>query len=182
MNKYINRFIKLTCAPDLLALKLFPNAKEICETYACRDATYRFFGTEIRYKDNLPCFVIGDGHKPRTGAFFAYTTACDVWSIDPALRIEGKYEGIKKLICVKKKVEKTFYSGDSAIVVFPHAHAPINHVLSNWDFNKLFIVSMPCCLENYQILPNRIGLHYRDMQIPSPKNHIFGWRVERGVK
>ena len=29
---YLNYFIKLKCAPDLLAAKLFPNVKEISET------------------------------------------------------------------------------------------------------------------------------------------------------
>jgi len=174
--KYINKFIRLKCAIDLLKWKMFPNAKEICETYAIRNAVYKFF-PELNYGQELDCYVIGDGVVPRTGAFFACTTACNVWSIDPNLRTEGVHPKVQRLTCIKDKLENTHMKGDTIIVVAPHAHADINYICEKWDFNVAYIVSMPCCKKDYQVLSNRIGFHFKDTNIPSPENNIFGWKI-----
>lgn len=84
-SKYLDWLCTATCAPQLLQAKLFPNAKEVTETMACFEATTHLGPGYEWNNPDVTVFVVGDGHKPRTGATFACRTAWNVFSIDPLL-------------------------------------------------------------------------------------------------
>ncbi|CAM4965635.1 unnamed protein product [Rotaria socialis] len=100
---YLDEFLKLICAPDLLTLGLFPNAKEITESYAVWAALRRFIFSRFEKSssksiDPIPStdhrqnaiIVVGDGMTPRTAALCAYLTKglWQCYSIDPILQYD----------------------------------------------------------------------------------------------
>ena len=98
-TRYIDEFIRLDCAPLLLELKIFPDAKEITEAMSTFHAYRRFI------QPNLPkqslgrkCVVcVGDGSTPRCASIFALR--CKGWeaiAIDPQMRIQTKKKSLKK--------------------------------------------------------------------------------------
>lgn len=84
-NKYLDKFIKFNKkGTDILRTGVFPNAKEITESYAALNAFYKHFN--LRHKeDDVLFLVVGDGAHPRTGVTFAFNTPHRVISIDPAM-------------------------------------------------------------------------------------------------
>eukprot|EP00960_Hanusia_phi_P004881 141004-Hanusia_phi.AAC.2 len=86
--KYVDEFLKLDCAPSLIALKLFPNAKEITESMAVYTAFRRLLSAQCMDFDSSDSFVfVGDGTTPRTAAIFAHLTrAGRCVAIDPMLK------------------------------------------------------------------------------------------------
>ena len=184
MNKYINQFIRLKSAPDLLAYKIFPNVKEICESYSCRNILYKFYPHIIMNDPNINIIVIGDGRQPRTGAFFAFTTAHNIISIDPNFseKWANNNHTMDRLLCIKDRAERLMFDYDNIVLIAPHAHVNINNLCQKWKFKTMYIVSMPCCLKDQQILNKKVGFHYRDTEIPSPENHLFGWKIIKEEK
>ena len=71
--RYLTEFVRLKCGPDLLALKVFPNAKEVTESVAAHTALREWPGAR-EFGRPWRAYVIGDGHAPRTGAFIAMMT------------------------------------------------------------------------------------------------------------
>ncbi|MCA9333531.1 hypothetical protein KC963_00625 [Candidatus Saccharibacteria bacterium] len=90
-NKYLDKFIKFNKkGTDILSTGVFPNAKEITESYAALNAFYKHFN--LRYKeDDVLILVVGDGAQPRTGVTFAFNTPHIVVSIDPAMMKNDLY-------------------------------------------------------------------------------------------
>lgn len=176
MRKHINEFIRLKCASDLLALNLFPNAKEITESMAGFDAVRRIVIPNTNLKlgvgGGVTVFVVGDGSVPRTGGMFAFRSAWDVVSIDPALRrIDYK---ISRLTCYDKKIEDIGFVGDgTAIIVLVHSHATISSCLENIQYPLRHLVTIPCCVPHS--LPNKKYIGYTDSNIWSEKNEVRVW-------
>lgn len=95
---YLDQFVQLTCAPAMLRLRLFPDAKEITESMACVHAVRQ----HLRILECEPAsghggrgcsaiVVVGDGFAPRTGAIMAFLfggAGWDVYSVDPELRLD----------------------------------------------------------------------------------------------
>ena len=177
MKRHINEFVRLNCAADMLALKLFPNAKEITESMAAYHAvrSHLLKQCEISLDDpkvNLIC--VGDGHTPRTAALFAFRSGWNCTSIDPVLR-EKEYP-IKRLTLLRKKIEDTNLDSiiGVAIVVMVHSHAPMQAVLEHIKATRLHIVSIPCCVPHE--IHGRYYLGYQDTAIWSPQNTVKIWR------
>jgi hypothetical protein len=190
-KRYISQFVRLKCAGDLLNLGLFPNAKEITESMAARHAVFTHIlkPLGLRKDDpNIAVAVIGDGHTPRTGALFAFTTAWRVYSIDLEMRVkyltsslqaETTWDAVKRLDTWRGDVLKTVL-GDTAahdyILVFPHSHAPLKETIERWKVHDpgcvLHVVSIPCCVKHE--LP-QLGFVYQDYGIWSPCNEVKVW-------
>lgn len=72
--KYINRYISLGCPAKMQELKLFPNVKEVCETFSLYDAIWNYIypldNNIIHSNENISYFVGGGGVSPRTAGFF----------------------------------------------------------------------------------------------------------------
>jgi hypothetical protein len=90
---YMDEFIRLSCAPELLQLRVFPDAKEISESMGALDAVRRNCSFIFNEDDLVIC--VGDGSTPRTATLFALMTNMQIVSIDPALRDLDKYKYIK---------------------------------------------------------------------------------------
>src|SRR3989338_4278405 len=84
---YFDRLCVSAQYPPLLNMKLFPNGKEITESfssyYSIRDFLEYSKRLDIISDGNVICYVIGDGNVPRTAAVFASATNWRVLSIDP---------------------------------------------------------------------------------------------------
>ena len=178
-RKYINEFIKLKCAPDLLALKVFPNAKEITESMGAYRAVMKWIkGTALSTDDPyVHVYCIGDGVSPRTGALFAHMTRWNVTSIDPALREKYQNIPVKRLQVIRKPIAevRVVYreEKDVAIIVLVHAHVSMNEVLKAIQYPTRHVVAIPCCKP--QDIKNRVYLGYQDHHIWSPKNTVKVW-------
>jgi hypothetical protein len=178
MKRYIEEFFKLRCASDLLALQVFPNAKEITESMGCFSAVREnLLDDTIRFDNpNITVYVVGDSTKPRTGALFALRTAWTVISIDPML-VQKEYN-VKRLFLVNKKIEDYEDGLDNVnpiIIVLPHSHARLPIVMGKLKTTSVrHIVSLPCCV------PHEIGdkkyIGYRNPGIWSEKNTIKVWK------
>ncbi|CAF3853397.1 unnamed protein product [Adineta steineri] len=100
--EYLDQFLQLICAPDLITMGLFPNAKEITESFAVWTALRRYIlpklslssssSTTTCTTDNRQnaIIVVGDGMTPRTAALCAYLTKgqWQCYSIDPLLQYD----------------------------------------------------------------------------------------------
>lgn len=171
---YINRFIKLNCSSDLLGYKLFPNAKEITETFACLGSVEKvihgFDETFAKNNKEVTACVIGDGVVPRTAAFLAHITAWNCVSIDPMMR-RIDWNEIKRLKVYDTKVEQVpSQEAENVLIFMPHSHAPIE---SCWNLypntKKKWLIKMPCCTHDRL---NRPMLSYKDFGIWSEKRSM----------
>ncbi len=170
-TEYINRFFRMNCAVDLMRLKMFPDAKEVTESLAmvnaCKNLPNAF---DDRRRSDINVVVVGDGHRPRTGALFACLTRWNCVSIDPEMVQE--IWPIYRLKCYKKKVEdvKLHFEGP-LIIVLPHSHAKPSKCIENLTTDStLCIINMPCCVPSDILHYEHIS--YKDSRVWSPKNRI----------
>lgn len=172
-NKYVSRFFKLKAAGDLMNTRYFPNLKELTESMAAFEAVQqaRVFAPNDR---DVVLVSVADGHKPRTGALFAFRTAWTCYSVDPVLNVP--VDKVQRLYCHKTKIEdfKLNRSYSKLVVVAVHSHAPleaIDTVLPNW--NVRVVVAIPCCF--IQELNRPPDMEYKDTGIESEKNNVRVW-------
>lgn len=181
--RYLDELLQCNCAPDLIEMKLFPNAKEITETFACYRAV-RDIGDWVRVDNpEIVLISVGDGGTPRTAATFAYRSRWDCWSIDPALGDKTRWERIERLHCVKDKIEHWNVReqwGDEKIfgvvVVGVHSHAPLEAAVSlaKTLSTRVAAVAMPCCVrQELWKDPDEI---YDDWGVWSPERTVKVWR------
>lgn len=175
---YINEFISLKCAPDLLAMKLFPNAKEITESMAMYHAIKKYVPHSVENFGNnnfASVFVVGDGSTPRTGTLVAFRTNWNVTSIDPNLKIKSRYTGIKRLTLSTERVGVAKFKAEiPVIIVMPHAHVRISEVNFSFPAGKIMaIISMPCCNTDKNL--DWAKVKYEDDKVFSPERRIGVW-------
>ena len=124
-TRYLDEFVGLTCAPDLLALRVFPNAKEITESMAAYHAVRSHLWRTFKPGDSSVTLVaVGDGCTPRTAALFAMRTAWTCHSVDPRLRATDW--AVRRLTCWPNKIEDVARVAERAIIVAVHSHADLH--------------------------------------------------------
>lgn len=187
---YVNEFLGLKCAPDLLTAKLFPDSKEVSESQGCFYAIRNHILPHIKMTEadsDIVVVVPGDGKQPRTGALIAFRSRWTVFSIDPnldkSLRVERRDKKFgtvlrhnifaERLIAHKRKIEDdsidtTLFA--HTILVMCHSHARIEDSINSLSFNRLHCVVMPCCVS--QNLPQTPNVEYTDIAVWSPKNIV----------
>lgn len=186
--KYLNRYIRLKASADMQALELFPNLKEIQESFSIFNVIESYIlkrDTNIdRNKENhVLCFVVGDGTTPRTAAVINFMTKWDTISCDPIMRNPAKYAGIKRcevrtstgedlVHVVKQQVEIRKY--DYVFLIFPHSHIPnTNEIYKHFTDEKVWIINMPCCHKKQDdFLPLKEWVSFKDDAVASPENTI----------
>jgi hypothetical protein len=185
-NAYVGEYLKKDCSSELqnLASTLNNPAKEISESMAAISHLRRF----INPGGNMNYVVIGDGSRCLTGAFLAYLTKGNVWSIDPVInmRIVQSWmtaNNVLRFKPVKKKFQDVRIEGmDNNPVTLALVHAHVSTVqalqkFSNWRFAYI----NPCCHPETQILTasyqDKFGIQcvYAgiDDKIISEKNRVF---------
>lgn len=180
-TKYINRFLQLKCAPDLMALKLFPNAKEITESFGALNAARKHLRKILDPADSsVILLAVGDGVSPRTAGLFAYLTRWHCISVDPKMR--EKYDGkinkynVRRLEVIRSNIEdiEPIYA-DRALIVAVHSHASLKDSVDKVRAWYKVVISIPCCRnDDLNIKP---WLSYQDPNILTPKNQVNIYRI-----
>lgn len=178
-RSHMDEFIKLNCAPDLLALKLFPNSKEITETMSAYNAVRKGLGARTFSDPNIVMMDVGSGHCPRTAAVFAHMTRWQCIAIDPELRSDReRYKKIDRLSLFRGKVQHMEkVRADFVVVCAVHAHVGLQAILNVIEAKRIFMVAMPCCqkLELDWAEPDK---EYQDHSCWSPHRTVKVYDLE----
>lgn len=175
LMKYLAEFVTLHCAPDLLALRVFPNGKEISESFGAYDAV-RYRLQQFALNDpSVTVIAVGDGKTPRTAATFAMRSRWQCYSVDP--RLKGgvrRWEAIDRLTVVPKHIEDVRIHAERAIVVAVHSHANLLNSVAAVEAKEIAVVAMPCCVR--MELDRPPDLEYEEKGVISPCRTVRIWR------
>lgn len=181
--RYVDRFIRSNSALDILQLGVFPDAKEITESFAAVNAVERKLGLSkaLMKRLNPYILVVGDGVTPRTGVLMAFHTPYEVISIDPAMR-SNHYPSVQRLDVHRVSLGDFTYDFDRpVIIVAVHSHVPASELL---DFHAkvgdklMVVIENPCCTPG--AFPAAFGppdYEYTDWGIHSPKREMRIWKI-----
>lgn len=171
-RKYIDYLFKLKCAGDLISTGVFPNAKEITESFAAFIAIKKYFRHLNLEDPNVVVHVVADGSTPRTGALLAFLTKWKIYSIDPQMNdkwLSCENYDIDRLACYKDKVESICnYLPVSNIVLLVHPHIDYPTIRSCYPTTPLIVI--PCCVAYPR---DKANVLYTDHGIWSPKNEVL---------
>lgn len=172
-RKYMDEFVGLTCTPDLLAAKLFPNSKEVTESFAAYNAVRNMQGVGgVDLADAGILLVdVCCGSTPRTAATFAFRSAWTCLAIDPKLRPEARWP-VRRLQCFSAKLEEAPVKHNGLVVVTAvHTHVSRADIAKYIDAPRVLLVDMECCLK-LEDSETTIVRKYEDMGIWSPKRTV----------
>jgi hypothetical protein len=174
MVKYLSEFISLRCAPDMLNLRLFPNGKEISESFGAYDAV-RYRMPQFKLNDpSVTLIAVGDGNTPRTAATFAMRSAWTCHSVDPNLKGGSvRWSDIKRLTIHAKRIEDVHFEAERAVIVAVHSHAWLPNAVAAVDAAEVGVVAMPCCVR--QDLPVEPDREYHEKGVISPCRYVRIW-------
>lgn len=199
---HLDRFFAHPCRDRIV--RLFPNAKEVTESFGAFHAVNTRLTHLDRADPNVTVLVVGDGHSPRTGMLFAVSSAWGVWSIDPQMRL--KYRGLhERLNLIDAKIEDVHGWNlplTKVVIIGVHSHATLEASIKKVRAcARLDVVSIPCCVPQYIPFTSFPGpefehdglpliapdFSYEDRAILSPERTVLGWldltekaRVEAG--
>lgn len=181
--RYLDELVGLKCGSDLLALGLFPNAKEITESFSAFNAVRRNLarmglkGPEAFGRRDINLVVVGDGNTPRTAATFAFRTRWACWSIDPRMKLKWygfDPKGVQHLIALREKIEDCPLTFDApTIIIAVHSHADLTVSVNAITAPVRHVVAIPCCMP--QALAIAPSLEYDDWGIHSPERTVKVW-------
>merc|ERR1719242_515792 len=116
--RYIDEFLSLKCAEDLIAHKIYPNGKEITESFSVLHALRTYLNASSKdlssdwdyhfENSKVTAVVIGDGATPRIASLLCFITKWNaVYSVDPMLKIKNNksWNRIRHLQCKRSKIE-----------------------------------------------------------------------------
>lgn len=190
--RYMTELMRMKCAPDLLSLGLFPNAKELAESMAAYNAVRRHLTGFAMDDPGVVLVSVGDGHVPRTAALFAYRTAWKCRSVDPLMRARDWGGCVRRLEAWKAKAEDLVgpkgsqgwpigpAEAVSVVIVGVHTHARWDAMLrlTASSMLRVAMVVMPCC-EPEALPPGGFDASYDDEGVPSPDRTIYVYGPER---
>ena len=180
-NHYLDELTRLKCAPDMLKTRLFPNAKEVTESFGAYNAARTHLQDVAPLgSPNVTCICVGDGFTPRTAATFAFRTAWQCVSIDPKLRPRGY--SIDRLRVIPKRVEDVLLvTSNPVVIVAVHSHVSLPESLACVPAAPIVgVIAIPCCVPLELERPPDI--EYADPNIWSPKRTVRIWRALGGEK
>lgn len=176
--KYLDEFVTLRCAPDLLLDRVFPNVKEITEAMSPWVFARKILGGPAFGNREAVVYCVADGNSPRAGAIFAYMTAWHVNSIDPRLKpASPRWQAIKRLSLWRMTLDEARSGGmvvtaPLSVVVAMHAHCRIDGLWQEIKGPKLAI-ACPCCTDILAGMP--APRSWMDFGILSPERTIYTW-------
>lgn len=179
-DRYFNELMRSTCAPDLITSGVFPNAKEVTESFGAYNAVRNHLWKQYPPNDpDVVCVCVADGSTPRTALTFALRTAWNVISVDPNLRTEKFHNWIKRykrLYLFAKKVEDFHFESKKLLIVMVHPHVKIDNTLASLiGYEQRSVVSMQCCVKQF-ITGKEPDIQYNDIGIWSPQRSIKIWK------
>lgn len=192
--RYINEFFGMRAAADLLLLDVFPNAKEVTESFGAFMAT-RHLGVQ-RPSLDVAAVCVGDGCTPRTAALVAFLSRWTCWSVDPRLKWEAcppehvqrtprgvHVTKVSRLGIVPTRVEEmpAWVTIPQSRVIMMNVHAHVDLGLAARAVRarmtspsaRLDVIAMPCCQE--QMLAVRPDIAYQDIGVWSPQRELRIW-------
>ena len=189
---HIERFFRRRCVRDLLGigphpLGIYPDVKEVSEAESVRHAMVR----RLRMNEGSSktvAIIVGDGRTPRVGALLAFTTAWEVYSIDPAL-MPGAWSDIRRFKAIPCNVENVplmlvggmRLSGvERVVVAAPHSHALLDDAValarrSYPNARRMDAIAMPCCVRQTITGREHCDIRYEDLGVWSAKSVIQIW-------
>lgn len=190
--RYTTELLRLKCGPDLLALGIFPDAKELAESFATYSAVKKHLPAFKTDDPGTVLLSVGDGHVPRTAAVFAHRTAWTCHSIDPCMRQTGWRNDVDRLEVWQARAEDLVGphgsvgwpiepdTATSVVIVGVHTHARWDAMLRlvSPAMLRTALVVMPCC-EPGALPPGGFDLAYDDDGVPSPDRTIYVYGPER---
>lgn len=174
--RYLDEFLKLRCSTDLMRSGVFPNVKEITESFAAFAAVRKYgplVGFDL-FDSNVLLLAVGDGNTPRTGATFAMRSRWHCYSVDPRMKNQvWAYDNtpISRLYSRKQTIESINFFAESAVIVCVHSHASLPASVKAVSAKKKLVIAMQCC---YDLSLPDVNPHwtYRDAGILSPEDLI----------
>lgn len=177
--RYLNEFLRLRCAPDILAVPHILGsspAKEVTESMGAWEAVRHVLNDGAQARDDVVCCVVGDGHLPRTGALVAHLTKWEVISVDPEMRsTTPELRQMKRLYPIKAKLEDLCPPAirfHHVVIIGVHSHAPAQ---LSWDFiqaREKLLVLIPCCVRGAVTGDFDWKFSREDKGILSPHNRV----------
>lgn len=175
-RRYMDEFICLKCAPDLLAAKVFPNSKEVTESMAAFNAVRRELGATSFGDRNITLLDVACGARPRTAALFACRTKWNTIAVDPILKADKSISPIKRVEMRQCKIEETRVGVEGLLVITAvHAHVKLETILSSCKAPNILLIAMPCCQPLF--LPSLPDKEYEDYGCWSPERTVKIWRL-----
>jgi len=178
--KYFDEMLRMSSAADLLRSGVFPNAKEVTESFGAYDAVRRHLWRDFKPDDDeVLCICVADGRTPRTALTFALRSAWTCISVDPNLNT-GRFPfwvtNFRRLLMFAKKIEQCQFSARKVVVVMVHPHVKIPLALEAiTGFEQRAVVSMPCCVKQ-EIPGHPPDLEYHDRGVWSPQRTVKVWK------
>jgi hypothetical protein len=145
-SRYLDRFVRTTVGARLAESRVFPNAKEVTESYAARAAALRFRAAFPPSDPDVLLIAVADGSTPRTAATFALHTAWQCHSVDPRLRVSRRWSAIPRLTVHPRPIETCRFSASRAVVVALHSHVSLALSVGSVVADSLLVIAMPCCV------------------------------------
>lgn len=179
-RKYMNEFLKSKCSIILLENELFPDAKELSESFGAFNACRKHLGEFKTDDESISLVSVGEGMTPRTAALFALRTSWHCIAIDPEMGLSKKSKqkyDIARLQFHRAKIEEIRIRAKKVIIVMVHAHVSLAKTLASVtsDDGTAACIALPCCNYYSSIdAPNRI--EYVDMAVLSPHRTVRVWK------
>lgn len=204
-SRYLNEMLRLKCLGDIHALKVFPNVKEVTESFGAYNAVRTHLVDQIPEgfaNPKVMVLAVGDGNTPRTGVTFAFRSRWCCMSVDPRMKKKFCWDygsfGVKRCAADNTTIEKycdttrNYYRviGSNianadvyGILVSVHSHAQLRYGVETLyvaGVRNVAVVDIPCCF-NYKlrISPNHT---YKDSGILSPKNEVRVWNFRHPME
>lgn len=169
-NRYLDELLSLKAAPDIIRERVFPNSKEITESFAAFNAVKNHLKFFDIHDPDITALFIGDGRTPRTALLFAYLTQWNCISIDPKIK-NIKYKAKRLKLMVNRIDDCELFTGNKIVAICVHSHAPQNECLSKLGGRYNAMVAIPCCVEYRDF-----DLSYTDYGIHSDKREVMIWK------
>ena len=201
--RYLDEFLTLRCATDLIEHKIYPNSKEITESFAVLHSLRKYLNASSKdlvahnnfnfNNPNVSAIVIGDGATPRVGSLLCFITKWrNVYSVDPILKINKNkaWKNINHLKCLRSKIEDItikINANDNVVVIFMHSHVLLEQSLLSICFDhehdankhKIAVITAPCCqfIEKHKTLyDKKPDYSFTDISMASEKNIFYIWK------
>lgn len=180
-TRYVDQFLRLRCREELADNELFPNTKELTESFAAADAVLHKVGLSPG-DQGVVAVVVGDGSTPRTAATVALRSTWRVLSVDPALRLDlvRKWpRPIRRLELRASKVESLSEQlPGRCVLVAVHAHVRLDRAIRSVERcggDVVGAVALPCCGYTHEARGLSLVADYEDWGIWSPERRVVVW-------
>ena len=189
--RYINEFIGLKCAPDLLLANIYPDAKEITESMGAYNAVRSCLRRDFPLNDpSTTMLAVADGSTPRTGALFAFRSKWGCISVDPNMQDKPgsleRWKKISRLHTHRLTIQDFLENQDMCyspklVIAAVHSHVSLQDICEAVRSHpNVAIIAMPCCIDlSLQAKP---VAEYEDWSIWSPERtvRIYCGFIHRG--